>query len=228
MKKVFALIILTISCFCFSLPLAAQNFKKLKLTKQNQIDGVQSIYLNVEFEGHQKLIIYRNNRFFYEEGGTEYSAYGEGVWKQRSNIITINSSIDSSNVPVKLYYFDTDTTKTYYWGARDSKLEAPLYRYKVQVPVNLKNNFLPDSRIYINNDSSYCFPYFDTCLGPINTYKKIKIDFGNGYKTKWIKIENKDFKRLLVVAQTEFELKNYLCLKHKKFKIIGNQLKKIN
>jgi hypothetical protein len=93
------------------------------------------------------------------------------------------------------------------------------------MPINLKSDKFPDARIYVNNDTVYCFPFFDTCIGNYATIDKVKIDFGDGFKSKWIKVKFEESKKILLIAQTEFIFSSYLSFKKRRYKIIGVELK---
>jgi len=211
----------------FNLLLTAQTFQNRGLTEQEEKNGVKAVFINTAFEYSAKLTLFKNATFTYEENATNHIFSG-GKWINKNDVIVLNSEIDSNEVFVKLLYFDSDTVRTYYEEAQNSQMNAPLYRTKFQVPINLKGSPFPDSRIFVNNDSSYCFPFFDTCVGEVSSFNKIKIDFGDGFKTKWIMLNNRHFKRLLIVAQYSFLFNDYLAFRNYKLKIDGNRLLKID
>jgi hypothetical protein len=228
-KKIFIKFsFLTISLVHISLFLNAQIFKKVELKKQDRKKGIQSVFMCSEFEYSAKVTLFNNKTFIYEEGTTNHSVFSNGKWTKERELVILNSAIDSNDVPVNIYYFRSDTVRSYYDRANAFQMNIPVYKTKFQVPINLKGSLLPDSKVFMNNDSSYCFPFFDTCIGKANSLDRIKIDFGNGFKTKWIKIKRKNFKRVLIIAQSKYLFKEYLIFKSKTFQIKGRNFIKLN
>lgn len=216
-----------IAVFIFFLSIAtvqAQTLKDKHLSASEIRKGIKHAYFNHSFENYHDLILYKNYRFAYKCQSTNYTSSAYGRWRKRGDFLYLNSDIDSNNVPVKIYYFDTDTIKTFW--LRDTSIKV--YSTKMQVPVNLKQTFLSDSRIFINDDDAYCFPYFDTCFGNIKSIDRIKVEFGSGFRTRWINVEKRDVRRMLIIAQVNVSFDEYRCFKNHRFKIAATTIKSLN
>ena len=93
------------------------------------------------------------------------------------------------------------------------------------IPVNLKGDMFPDARIFVNNDTTFCFPFFDTCVGQFSVVSRIKIDFGNGFQSRWINMKLEKGRKVLPVAKTGFVFTLFKSFKRRRYKFTGSELK---
>ena len=223
----YKIILLTLAV-CLSVCLKAQDFEMLSLTEQDEQNGILHIYSGGNFEVLNQLILYKDKSFYYQYKHLGYDIFSRGKWIRKDDVFILNSDVDSNNVPVKFVFFNTDTVKTYYDTTLYKDSFPPIYHTKFQVPVNLKAEPLFDAIIYINKEVNYCFPFFDTCVGNTEKIEKVKVNFGNGFKSKWLPINVSDFRRSLCIAQVDFLFANYVSYKNYKLKIIGDKLKHLD
>jgi hypothetical protein len=212
---------------CLPLSLAARQYEKRPLTKQDEEKGIYGIYILPHFEVFVRLTLYKNHRFEYlnEHIGRSISV---GKWTMSGNVIVLNSDIDSNNIPVKVYYFDTDSAKAAFLQLRGYVADyPPVNRTKFLMLFNLKNESIPDGMARINNDSTYCFPYFDTCIGSYNRIERVRFTFGGNNKSKWIPIVRQDFMYMLCIAQVDFLLSEYIPIRNYRLKISGSKLNQL-
>lgn len=203
--------------------LKAQTLKKQILKQIDISSGVHAIYQFNAFENYFRIVLYRNHTFSYEETSTNYFSFSNGHWKKSKNVLNLNSDIDSNNVPIKIYYFNTDTVRDYLPNA-DRTLYNSYYKTAFQIPVDYNKIDFPDAKIFINSDSSFCLPFFDTCIGNVSRYEKIRVDLGNGFKSQWKLLKKGDYKRILIVVQTDQKLSNYYSFVNQKCILRKNRL----
>lgn len=200
---------LTCACLLFS-SAYAQNLKRTKVSDNEKNEGVIEKYISVgKYEGSETLLLYRNKKYYYAIESTNYRAYSKGKWSSKNTDVYLASDIVDTAVPVAIKHLASSDTL---------RIRSPFF-----IPVNLRGDKFPDARIFINNDTTYCFPFFDTCVGNYSLINKIKIDFGDGFKSKWIKLNVEESKKVQVIAQTEFILSSYLSFK-RRYKIVGPEL----
>lgn len=211
---------------CLPLSLAARQYEKQPLTKQDQEKGIYGIYILPHFEAFVKLTLYKNHRFEYvnEHLGRRASV---GKWAMSGNVIVLNSD---NNIPVKVYYFDTDSAKSTFFQQLGYVPDygLPITRTKFLMSINLKNESAPDGKVLINNDSTYCFPYFDTCVGSYNRIERIRFTFGGDNKSEWVPVARQDFRYLLCIAQVDFLLNEFFPIRNYRLRISGNMLNALN
>jgi hypothetical protein len=159
------------------------------------------------------LLLYSNKKYYYTINSTNYHAFSKGKWSINNTDIYLSSDIIDSAVPVAIKYLKNDNT---------INIKSPFL-----IPANLKGDRFPDARIFINNDTTYCFPFLDTCIGFYPIINKIKIDFGDGYKSKWIKVYLEENKKIQFIAQTDFVFSSYLNFKKRRYKVVGSELELI-
>jgi hypothetical protein len=169
-------------------------------------------------------VLYKNHSFNYKYKSTNYFVESNGTWHKSGANIILNSEVDSNNVSVKIFYINADKSKS------NATIDNPSLSYSnhktiFYIPENVDKAPFPDSKIFVNNDTSFCFPYFDTCIGNIGKAKKIKIDFGNGFKTKWIPLEQKNYKSILVIVKTHNTFTNYHSFINQKLIVSKNQVR---
>ncbi len=216
MNKI-VMICFLVSCLNIS-QIYCQDLHKIILSGEDSLTGALYKYewrdtISVAFDG---VIMYKSGAFYYYEGSGGHSAFSRGQWTQDGEYIILNSDFMKDRIPISLRYLGNDDTA------------RKIYRTKFQVPVNSKGERFPDSRIYINSDSTYCFPYFDTCIGQIVSIDSIKVDFGNGYKTGWVHLRPKGFYKLQIIANVDFLFESYVPMNNRRYKTIGSTLKYID
>src|SRR5688572_20910119 len=205
-----------------------QEFNKQKLGKEDISNGVLARYTIESFENAVQLTLFKNHLFVYRYKSTGFDQFSQGKWRRNRNFLILTSNVDSNNVSTKCLLLESDTIRTYFERHKYSDTNPPVYTTPVQVPINLKGELIPDAKVYINNDTTYCFPFFDTCVGGFRMIQRIRVHYGEGFKSKWIRINNSGFKRLLCIAQVDIEFNNYISFKNHRLKIEGDKLKSID
>lgn len=198
-------------CVCLiSSSIHSQNLKRVKVSDSEKREGIVKKYSHVgKYEGSINLLLYSNKKYYYTINSTNYHAFSQGQWNIKNTDIYLSSDITDTAVPVVIKYLTEDTIN----------IKSPFF-----IPVNLKGDKFPDARIYVNNDTTYCFPFFDTCIGNYTMIDKVKIDFGDGFKSKWIKLNFEESKKIQFIAQTKFVLSSYLSFKKRRYKIVRSEL----
>lgn len=199
-------------CACLvSSSLHSQNLKRVKLSENEKKEGVVKKYSHAgKYDGSINLLLYSNKKYYYTINSTNYHAFSQGQWSIKNTDVCLSSDITDTAVPVVIKYLTNGDS---------INIKSPFF-----IPVNFKGDKFSDARIYINNDTTYCFPFFDTCIGNYTMIDKIKIDFGDGFKSKWIKLNFIESKKIQFIAQTEFILSAYLSFKKRRYKIVGSEL----
>lgn len=201
-KATSCIILLMLNLICYS-----QGLKKANLTKQDVDDGVVLKYQYIgDVEGGVALRLFKNQQYRYDLITSGYEVFSSGIWTFNDSEFILNSFLQKEDVPIKINYLDS--------------ISSPerIHKIGMQIPVNLKGERLSDSRIFLNDDSAYAFPYFDTIVGTHARIDRIKVAFGNGFESKWIPLTLMPGKQLLVIAQIDFPLTSYLVFQNKRFK----------
>lgn len=194
----------------------SQHLVNISLSDHEKKKGILAIYsYHNREDGGITLVLYKGNRYHYSMATTGYDAFSKGKWYRRGNKLTLISDFDFTNIPVQIKYIDEIDSKTNY------------RRTQFQVPVNMKSEPLSNSEIFINNDTTFCFPFFDTCVGIYKRIDSIKVDFGDNYKSKWIKLNANTEKKVMLVAQVDFLFSSYLVFRNQRYKIVKGILMEI-
>lgn len=196
---------------CFSKASFTQELTSVSVTKEEKRDRVSKKYVYSDrVDGEILLVLFRNHRYRYSVNASVRDAFSSGKWKVKDGRLFLRSEIQKDSVPIKMSYV---------------KAEESVNRSPFLVPENLKGEKIGDARIFINGDtSSYCFPYFDTCIGSYESIKSIMVDFGNGYRSNWVKINNNPKVRILVTAKVYFSLNSFITFKRREYLISGDTL----
>lgn len=211
MKKM----MLFIACVLTVGSLNAQNLKKAPRSKEDISNKVWRKYEDIgKVDGGVWLILYANKRYRYHISTTNYNAFSNGSWDRVGMDLFLTSDYDSTNIPI------TTECLSEQKNSENSKTKSIF-----PIPVNMKGELLSDSRVYINNDSSYCFPFFDTCINSTSSIDSIRVDFGSGFKSRWVTINKTKCSQIAITANIDFELASYLVFKKLKYKIVGSILK---
>jgi len=191
----------------------AQKLKKTVLTKVDSANGMIAKYeLGNRYDGYESLYLFRDRKYKYDIVSTGGEAFSSGSWERKGTDIILNSTIRKENVPVKLELLDSEDSL------------KRIYKTKIQIPINLKGQLLSDSKIFINDTSTYVFPFFDTTVGRYDKISRIKVDFGSGFKSDWISVPAREFKQVIVVAQVDFLFPTYIAFRNKRFKFSNGYL----
>jgi len=134
--------------------IVAQSLIKLTLTKHDSTVQVVAKYeyLN-RFDGFERIYLFKNKTFKYDYEWTSIgNRFSNGTWEIRGDsVLILNSVINKDSIPVKIKFLDSIKSGQH-------------YNTCFQIPVDLKGELLPDSRIFINDSLTYAFPYFDTVV----------------------------------------------------------------
>ena len=200
-------------CLSVSSILLCQDLKTCTLSTSEQQKGIfKKFQYNSKEDYHVvDLVLNLNHSFFYEIKSFGYNAYSEGEWKESNDFITLKSSFQSDNLPVKIIYSPDPS------GSK-----------KIDIVQNSKNAQIHDALVYINQDSINCFPD----LGCSERTKDLNIDsvkvaIGE-IGSPWIKLSNNNTNHFLIVIETDLDLTHYLVLNEKKYRLFKSYLKQIN
>jgi hypothetical protein len=204
--------------------LFAQDLKEIPLAQEAIKSNILKIYATSNFEAGVRYTLFKDSSFKFEHYAVAYHFYSSGRWHKDGKDYLLNSYIDSNDVPVEFKcitiqseidgitrkhpYDKISTIKTLFW-----------------IPLNLKHQPLPDSRIFINNDTTYCFPYFDTCINQFTPIQRVRIEFGNGFRSKWQTLPDTKFRKILCIAKTTVDLSEYISYKEYRLKVIKSSVK---
>jgi hypothetical protein len=201
-KGLFCGLLVTVSVISYAQPLY-----KARLSSEDVKDGVLLKYHVVsEFDGGVVLRLYKNKQYRYDVETSNYQGFGMGIWTSSDSEFVLNSFLQKENVPIKITYLDSVSAS------------ERIHKIGMQIPVNLNGERLPDSRIFLNDDSIYAFPYFDTVVGSPIRVSRIRVDFGDGYTSRWTPIAPMAGKQLLIIAQIDFIPASYIVFKNERFR----------
>jgi hypothetical protein len=198
----------------FAINVVAQDLTKQTLS-QKEIEQKMTAWYAYEGGSHYTRIdlkLFKNGTFKYSLN--KVSQFSEGTWKKKNGFLILNSSLSDNNVPIKLTY-SNDTADM-------------IRNFKVGAVRNLNGQVMKDGLININDDNTKCDPGLGICTGEYASIDSIKIYFENGMKSKWIRVEKKEFKKLIPVAEVPYVLSNYVTFTNFRYKILGNKLKQID
>lgn len=205
-------IIIFISFNLLPFAIYSQNLVKAKVLKSDKMKGVLKQYkYHSEYDGSINLYLYKNKTYKYTINSANYLAFSEGKWSINDGLIYLTSNIIDTAVEVQILNLSNEN----------------LSKTPFLIPVNLKGDQFSEARIYVNNDSSYCFPFFDTCVGNYSLIERIKIEFGNGFRSKWMKLVFNEGNRIQLVVQTEYILSSYLRFNTRRYKIDRSKIELI-
>jgi hypothetical protein len=193
--------------------IVAQSLKKSSLTKYDSAVHIVAKYEYVNrHDGFERIYLFKNKTFKYDYEWTSIGhKFSNGRWEIRDSELILRSAIRKDSIPVKIKFLDTMQSRRH-------------YKTGFQIPINLRGELLPDSRIFINDTFTFVFPYFDTLIGNYGKINRIMIAFGNGFKSPWVPMPQSKFNELLVIAQINFTLASYVGFKNKRFRILNKSI----
>lgn len=159
------------------------------------------------YEGGIQLTLYTDSSYFYKLIGTGHKQISEGKWTRNKKDFILNSRIKQHGVPIKI---DGVSYGSDLGGITSRK--TPFI-----IPFNLNGEKIYDARVFINNDSTFCFPYFDTCVGKYKSIDSIKVNFGKGFTTQWIPFVWPQARYVKVTAMMDFSFEEYVVFENKKY-----------
>lgn len=188
-----------------------QELKNVKLSKEDRTKGIVSKYESAgNAYSSSALVLYASGFYEYEVNFCMGSQFNQGTWRRSKGQLFLKDTIEKDNLPISLKFTsEKDTIGT----------------FAISEIKNLKGEELGDGLVYINNDSTQCLPSIGACLGTFEKIDSVKIVFGNGYRSKWIKVTHHNYSNILPVLETDFLLGNYIPLVHKKYQIMDTYLK---
>ncbi|HEY0057630.1 MAG TPA: hypothetical protein VGB56_00760 [Flavisolibacter sp.] len=116
----------------------------------------------------------------------------------KKDTLSLRSFIRSDDVPVKLMY-SNDTS-------------GMIGGFKISIVQNTKGEHMTDGFVHINSDSVRCLPMMGNCLGDYSQIDSVKVVFENGLSSRWLRVERKDYQRIIPVAQVDFLISGYTAL----------------
>jgi len=206
-----AILMFGIFMFVFLFAAQAQLLERIPISDSERIAGIDRRYMNVNtYDGFTELVLYKNNIYQYRIESTNYSRFSTGNWKIKQKRLYLTSILMHNNIPVKVDVQD----------GIDPQIRKTIFA----IPLDLLGNDYPDSKIYLNSYKSFCFPFFDTCVAVPSKTHRIKVDFGNGFRSGWIRKKPDSKNRITLVAQTEENLNQYLVFKKRQYRFVDQGL----
>ena len=129
-----------------------------------------------EGAGVVQLLLKTDGTFLYNKNTSADQQISEGKWVLKKEYITLNSTLQKNNIPIKLNY-----------GNNGDFVDD----LNIAVVKNIRNLPLTDAFVFVNNDSTKCLPLMGRCNCLFKTIKKVKVVFENGLSSKWISVKKK-------------------------------------
>jgi len=198
--------------FVFLFAGQAQLLERIPISDSERIAGIDKRYMNVNtYDGFTELVLFKNNVYQYRIESTNYSKFSTGNWTTRRNLLYLTSTLRENKIPVKIEVQD----------GIDPLLRKSIFT----IPKDLLGNDYPDTKIYLNSYNSFCFPFFDTCAGVPPQINRIKVDFGNGFRSSWMRIKLDSGNRITLVAKTKENMNQYLGFKKRQYRFVDQGIK---
>ncbi len=191
-----------------------QKFKMEKPDAEEKKEGVIAKYIyNVHGSGLFGIILlYKNNEFYYSEGTDIDHIYSKGNWRQRGDIIILESFFSKDGLPIKINYIDTvDIVQDQLFHVVKNKGGKPL----------------TDAFVQINNKTIEYLPLGDVYTSKPERLDSVRVRFEKGFVSNWAKVENRPYKALSIIVLTCLDIKDFVLLDQWKFKKTGNQLERV-
>ena len=200
-----------LSIFLTTIIVFSQDLEKKVLSETDRKKGILYRYAYECSDSYCEitLTLYKDNNYKYEVKSFMRDVFSSGKWTKKNNILIINSFIQKNEVPVKLVY-SNDTS-------------GMIKNFPISIVKNKKNELLLDGLVRINNDSLQCLPMSGVCIGDYKSIDSLKIVFDNGLSSRWLKVENKNFKKIIPVVQTDLSISSYIPLK-RRYKILKSSI----
>ncbi len=195
-----------------------QYLKLRNLSKEEIAKGVIAGYAFIDTDrvAIEAVTLFKDTTFYFVTKHSVIASFCRGRWQKTKDVLTLINAIDRYNVPVKLGY------------SKQANGSSITTKTKFRVPLDINGKRLSDTRVFINNDTTFCFPFFDTCYGNINSIDSIKFDFGNGFFSKWMPAPPINNYQVLAIAQVDFDFSSFLYFKKIKYQILKSGLKFIS
>ena len=205
MKQITLLFLLVLTnLFCSS-----QEYKKIKLTKEEIKQGINAHYQRDATDGHFMvfdLFLYKNGGFTYHRSDNLYPEYSTGSWKVSNSKLLLRSSIQQNELPIKVNYLPVDNNG----------------RRRIAQIRNLTED-VTEAYVLINTDTINCFYGDELCNGNYDTIRRLRVGLENSeLKSAWINIKEGN-ETIQLVIDTELDLKKYTPF-NKVFLIKGEKL----
>lgn len=195
----------------FCLVPKSQCLQKTFLTKQ---DSLQGVVLKYEYKATDSyntisLVLNKNKTYLYHQLSFAINSVSSGKWKISKNYLTLKSTLQKNNIPVRIDY------------GTDGDFAS---NSNIAIVKNIVNKPLTDVTVLVNNDSIECLPLTGQCTGSFKRIKKVKILFENGCSSKWLFVKEGATKILLTVL-SEIPIEDYVVMNNKICKIECDYLK---
>lgn len=189
----------------------SQDFSVIALTADDSAQGIFRKYQHEEnaLHGLVQLTLKFNRTYLYTLNFMGWNEISEGRWKIAGNTLTLTSSIQKDDIPIKVSY---DTSGDFV----DS--------FNIAVVKNLNNEPITEAFVVVNNDSTKCLPLAGGCSQEFDRLKRVKVLFENGLSSQWVHVR-KGKRKVQVTVLTALPMANYLPMLNKTFKIEGDVLK---
>lgn len=186
-----------------------QELKKQKISNEDLRKGILAYY---EYKaqdsyGYVGLTLFKSGKYYYKMETFGRGSFSEGKWRGNGREIILTSDLKKNNLPVKLTYLnDTSNSKS---------------SFSISVVKNWKGELITDAFVYVNNDTLQCLPLTETCLGSFGKINRLKVVFENGLSSKWVKVEDKEYKQLQLILQLDFQVSTYETFENDKYKVFS-------
>lgn len=189
-QSLFLFLFVLIYLFCSS-----QEYKKIKLSKEEVKEGLQSHYQWDTTAGHFMmfdLFLYKNGRFTYSRSDNLYPEYSEGIWKTDNGKVIFRSTIQQNELPIKVTYLPVDSN-----GKR-----------KI-APIRDLKDYVTEAYVLINADSISCFYGDELCNCTYDTIRRVKVGLEmSALKSTWINIKGGN-ETIQLVIDTDLDIRRY-------------------
>ncbi|SIO55569.1 hypothetical protein [Chitinophaga niabensis] len=191
--------------------LSGQSLKRKSLTKADKEHTVRWRYEYRSKEGFfgESLLLFKSGRYKYEAGGCLQGFFSEGRWAVVGNEMILNSDVKKNDVPVSVSYTN-DTSDI-------------VNAFKFGIVRNRKGDLMTDAFVIINNDSVKCLPMAGGCVGTYNRIDSVRLQFENGFTSRWMGIANND-KHVLIRAEVDIKIEGYKSFDNVKYRLHGKLL----
>jgi hypothetical protein len=190
----------------------------MPLSKEDIAKGTIAVYefIDTDRVAIEAVTLFKDTTFYFVTKHASIVFFCQGRWQKAKQVLTLVNAIDRYNVPVKLSYSSQ---------VDDS---AAMAKTIFSIPLDIHGKRLPDTRVFINNDTAFCFPFFNTCYGNIHSIDSIKFDFGNDFFSRWMPAPALSNRKVLAIAQVDFDFTSFAYLKKIKYKVLKSGLEYIS
>lgn len=208
-------LIISITCLMY-FQAYSQNLKKSNVSKADALKGVTHKYEFNDTESFYRIVLwlFKNGRYKYILNSFNQDLLSEGKWEISGRILKLNSDIKKDNVPAS-FSLNSDT----------SYVDKG---FKFDVVRNFKGKFLTDVFINVNSDSVKCLPAAAFCTGTYKSIDSVRLQFENGFTSKWMKVPDIDVQHIFLKVDTDVQIASYFAFDDFKYLLGSKEIKAIS